>query len=321
MNFCPFVSTTLIFSENTIAPCYIFLAENVPLYLNKKLEETENINFKQRKTEINNILNDNQINLFSCNNCCNLTTKNLKNDKYNHFIFSLWNKTDIEYDFYKIIKQLYEEDMVDKENLKIEIQSKDFLTMSYLEQMISLFEEYGYKEIVFMMNKIVYLPIIEKSLSKGKASLYIIYGFKDNGKLVEKEYGPQHILRSYISTAKDKNSISIHYQLKKEYNDTEKDITTFIKRMYIIGINKIGFNLENKDISKWLNEPLPISNYPKKVRDLALLFFKEANKYNFYIEMDFREQTLVLKKLFKTHKKKEKKFISSIKNIFRIKDN
>ena len=323
MNFCPFVSTTLIFSEKNIAPCYIFLSEKVPLYLDKELEETENINFKQKKQEINDILNNEQTNSFSCQNCCNLTTKNLKNEKYDHFIFSLWNKTNFEYDIHKIIKQLYEDDMIDIENLKVEIQSKDFLTMDYLEQIIDLFEKYGYEEIIFMMNKVVYLPIIEKQLEKGKASLCIIYEYKNNGKLIEKEYGPQHILRSYISTAKNKNAISVHYQFKKDYNDNKKDIINFITIMYIIGINKISFNLENKDITKWLNEPLPLSSYPKKIKDLALLFFKTANKYSFYIDMNFREQTLVLKKIFKTYKKKEfkLKLIENIINLFNKKDN
>ena len=323
MNSCPFIDTTLIFSEKNVAPCYIFLSEKVPLYLNKEQDEIRNIDFRQRKNEINNILNSEKINHYSCKNCCNIITDNQFNGKYDHFIFSLWNKTDFEYDFIEIIKQLYEQDMIDRENLKIEIQSKDFLTMSYLARMISLFEEYGYKEIVFMMNKVVYLPIIEEMLSKGKSSLYINYDFKDTGKIVEKEYGPQHILRSYIATAKDKNAISVHYQLIKDFNDTEKDVVKFITTMYIIGINKISFNLENKDITKWLNEPLPLSNYPQKIRELALIFFKLARKYSFFIDLDFREQILVLKKIFKTYKnKKEKTTIwDNIKNMFKKEDN
>ena len=172
------------------------------------------------------------------------------------------------------------------------------------------------------MNKVVYLPIIEEMLSKGKSSLYIIYDFKDNGKITEKEYGPQHILRSYISTAKDKNAISVHYQLIKDFNDTEKDIVKFITTMYIIGINKISFNLENKDITKWLNGPLPLSNYPQKIRELTLVFFKLAKKYSFYIDLDFREQVLVLKKIFKTYKNKKKKTLfDNIKRILKKEDN
>ena len=322
MNSCQFIDTTLIFSEKNVAPCLIVESAIVPLYLNPETEEIENIDFKQRKNEIKSILNNEEISNFYCKTCRNLNTNNQLNSKYNYIILSLWSNYNFEYDIVKIIKRLYEQDLIDKENLKIKIHCKDIFKLSNLEQIISSFNKRGYKEITFIVDDTTYIPTIKESLKKGNASLQINIIFKDNEEFAVKNSEIQYALRSYIAAAKDKNAISVHYKLIENFNDTEKDITKFIKTMYMIGINKIGIKLDNKNIIKWLNGPLQNIDYTKRIRNLILIFFKLVNRYSFYIDMDFRAQALVLKKIFKTHKnKKENIFINKTKKLFIKKDN
>ena len=101
-----------------------------------------------------------------------------------------------------------------------------------------------------------------------------------------------------------------------DYNDNKKDIKNFINETFKIGINIIGLRLYYKDISSWINEPIPLPKCKKELGKLILYFFKMAKKYSFFLDMDYTEQNIVLKKIFRTNKQQNKSFTERIKKIF-----
>lgn len=306
MNFCPFIDTTLIFTEDCITPCYTNFFNEKPFYLNQNSKDIKNLNFIEKKEAINKIINSEEINKYPCKDCCHITQEETKFKKYNHFILSLWGNNSFNYDFFEIIKSIYNENMVDKENLIVEIQSGNLADFKELDKVISIFNQKGYKEIHFMINNVIYHPMIESILNDGKGYLYIIPNTRNN-ELKNRYSDVKNTLRRYLNAAKDKNAITIYYELIQGINDDKMQIIEFVNSMYTCGINKIALRLDNNDISKWLQAPMPLKDCPKHYASLILLFFKLCGKYSFYVDMNYKEQNIVFNKIFKSNKKQKKK--------------
>ena len=176
MNFCPFIDTTLIFTEEGITPCYSNFLDNKPVYLKISSQKPPKLNFQKKKEELYKIINSFRINRYSCKNCVHLLKEETKFKKYNHIIISLWQNKAFKYDFFEMIKTIYKADMVDKENLVIEIQSGNLAEFENLDKVISIFVQNGYKEIQFMINNVIYHPMVEKVLKEGKGlSVFFVH--------------------------------------------------------------------------------------------------------------------------------------------------
>ncbi len=314
MKTCKYINNTLIFTSDNITPCYSCFSNKAPFYFNFNIKEYENINFKEKKQEILKKINSENIKSFPCYKCCQLTEYEETPSKYTHIILSFWNNITLKYNIFDVILDLYKQNLLDTDNMLIEFQSGDIDNFKELNKLITLFEANGYKQINFFINNVKYRPIIDEILKQGKGNLSVIFDNRDKKHLSINYFSKT--LKMYIENAKDKNGIKIYYTLIKDCNDSKKDIKNFIESMYKIGINVIGLRLDYKDISNWINSAIPLYNCKKDFSDLILYFFRIAKKYSFYLDMDYTEQNIVLKKIFKTNKLQKKSFINKIKAFF-----
>ena len=314
MKACKYINNTLVFTSSNITPCYSCFQDQAPSYLKNNNESIENINFKEKKQEIIEEISSEKIKYIPCNDCCHLMEYETIQEQYNQIILSFWNNKPLKYNIFEVIQDLYEQHLLDTDNLIIEFQSGDIDNFRELNKLITLFEANGYKKISFLINNIVYRTYIDEILKQGKGTLSVILDYRNKQNSAPNIFSK--ILRMYIGNAKDKNSIKIYYTLIKNYNDTKKDIRNFVETMYKIGINIIGVRLDYQDISSWINKPIPLNNCKKDYSKLILYFFKIAKRYSFYLDMDYKEQNIILRKIFKTNKLQNKSFIERIKNFF-----
>lgn len=314
MKTCKYINDTLLFTPDNITPCYSCFSDKAPYYINFNFDEYENINFTIIKQTIINKINSNYVKDIPCNNCCQLIDCGEIPSKYNHIILNFWNNNPLKYNIFEVIQDLYKQSLLDINNLIVDFQSGDIDNFKELNKLISLFEANGYRTINFLINNVKYRPFIDEILKSGKGTLSIIYDFENKKHIDNNSFSK--VLRMYIGNAKDKNSIKIYYTLIMDYNDNKKDIKNFIVETFKIGINIIGLRLYYKDISNWINAPIPLQNCKKELNKLILYFFKIAKKYSFYLDMDYPEQNIILRKIFRTNKIQNKSFIKKIKKIF-----
>jgi len=316
MKSCKYIDTTLVFSNQNISPCYSCFQNDVPQYI----EDDKQTDFKERKQEIIKELNSNSKFEFPCKKCCHFQEDYDDTIKYSLIIFSFWDSAKPEYNIEEIITNLYNQDLIQRDNLTVEFHSSDIRNFRIFNRIIKIFEKNGYKEINFVLNNIIYHKAIEKILEKGKGSLSLIFDYKNNKNIVYLNHNSRKI-KQYLEKAKDKKAIKIYYTLDKNNKDTKLQIEQFIKQMYIIGINFLSLRLNNDNIIKWLNEPVPLKNCPKNLDKIILHFFELSKKYCFYSDMNYKEQNIVFNKIFKTKKILSFKYkIKQFLNSFRRKD-
>ena len=285
MKTCKYINNTLLFTPENITPCYSCFSDKAPSYINFNSEEYENINFDKIKRNILKKINSKDIKGIPCDTCCQIIDCEEIPSKYTHIILSFWNNDSLKYNIFEVIQDLYKKNLLDTDNLIIEFQCGDIDNFRELNKLITLFESNGYKTINFLINNVKYRPFIDEILKQGKGNLSIIYDFKDNNNFDNNVFSK--VLRMYICNAKNKNSIKIYYTLVMDYNDNKKDIKNFINETFKIGINIIGLRLYYKDISSWINEPIPLPKCKKELGKLILYFFKMAKKYSFFFRTIF----------------------------------
>ena len=314
MRTCKYINNILLFTPQNITPCYSCFSDKAPCYINFSAEKYEKINFEKIKKNIIEKINSKDIKGIPCDTCCQIIDCEEIPSKYTHIILSFWNNDSLKYNIFEVIQDLYKKNLLDTDNLIIEFQCGDIDNFRELNKLITLFEANGYKTINFLINNIKYRPYIDEILKQGKGTLSIICDFENKDRIDNSSYSK--ILRMYIGNAKDKNSIKVYYTLIKNCSDNIKDIKNFIETMFKTGINYIGLRLYYKDISNWINKTIPLNNCSKDYSKLILYFFKMAKKYSFYLDMDYKEQNIVLRKIFRTNKIQNKSFIKKIKKIF-----
>lgn len=179
------------------------------------------------------------------------------------------------YDIVPLIKQLYKQKLLDRENLTACIQGGDISVLKEFKPMIKEFLKNGVKSFYILSNNIVYQPIIKELIDKNKityttsldcATPEIYYKLKRVDKFKESVEN----LKKYAS-GKNPNCITVKYIVIEHINDNIKEAAKFIDLMNDIGISNIEFMLDNKyvmftDLDK---TPLP-SHYGE-----LYLFFKE----------------------------------------------
>lgn len=316
MKTCKYIDNILIFSEDKISPCYSISSEQAPLYAAKLHFGQENIDFEERYKQIISELSSDNIRNYPCNNCFQIfETDNLRT-KYNLIIVKNWENKSFEYDINIIIKNLYDNNLIDKEKLVVEFQCGDIRTARKFQKLISFLQENGIRKFRFLTNNLACDSLVEYLLSINKCEIYLTYNFKFIKEMKSKNAMVQ-ILRRYMDIAVDKNSINIYYNLIPYYNDNNRDIEQFIKLIYRAGVNYLSLRLNSKELNEWFNAPIPLE-CPYKLDKCILYFFKLCKSYSFHSDMSYEEQNIVLRKIFKTNKKVS--LYKRIKQIFRKKD-
>ena len=187
-----------------------------------------------------------------------------------------WAQKSKKYDMLPILKELYKNDLLDKDHLVVVFQGGDISVLKEFKSLVQEFLKNGVKEFQFLTNNIVYQPLIKKLIDVDKAFLYtsLDCGCKETYKKikrVDKFDSCVKNLRKY-SSGKANPPIIVKYILVENYNDNKTEIDSFMDLMADIGIKTVEFQLDNK---YGLFTDLEKNPLPKHYGEL-FLHFKEA---------------------------------------------
>ena len=336
MKVCSEIYNTIAFNLDDITPCCVAGIGFPPLY--SEFNEAENIDYSQKQNEMLKIINSEEIKNYKCKDCCYVKENNnsLINSKYKLIVIRHWTACNCDciycnikgmgsgilpkYNPYGIIKKLYENNLIDKENLEVHFQGGDIGVLKEFTQLVELFEEYGYKRIDFCTNNIIYQPIIERIIAKNKGtlSLSLDCGSKNTYlkiKQVDKFNKYIENLKKYINCTEYKNSIIVNYIIVKGINDNKKEISKFLNLMEKIGVSNVGLRLDYNYANSWISKQVPLNDCPDNLDKLILYFFKLAKKKNIKLDMSCFEQNGTILKVFRTNKilRKKMSFTDKIK--------
>ncbi len=176
------------------------------------------------------------------------------------------------YDVLKFINELYDNNLIDTQNLYIDFQGGNISCLKNHEDIIHTFLTRGVGTIYIPTNNIVYMPIIERLLAakKGELCTALDSGCRETYlkiKQVDKFDKSVENLKKYIVKAGN-DSIIIKYIIVNGYNDNMEEIKKFMNLMVEIGIKIIVLDIDYRDIiDKAFTIPkhyYEISDYVKK---------------------------------------------------------
>lgn len=273
--FCDELNKTLTCMNGNIMSCCS--GRTAPIYYqNYKGEKITKENFLKLKEEIFNLMDEENIDKTPCKGCFYLRERN-ENDKisetFNMINVSHWvqcncgciycarhNETRGEittktiksyyYDFLPVLKQLYKENLIDKENLTVCIQGGDISILKEFEPIIKEFLKQGIKKFDILSNNINYKPIIKKLLDKDLTTYNtsLDCGTRETFKKIKKVDKFNDCIKNLkkYARSKHKENISVKYILLEHFNDNKEEITSFVNLMEEIGIKNIEFMLDYK---------------------------------------------------------------------------
>ena len=219
----------------------------------------------------------------------------LNDDFYSKIIFQDFDFSDKK-TFDKIcskIIDLYSQNLLDKKNLVLKINTLSLDLMENFDELINILETNGYSHIELVDKQLSSSHLVEKLLKEDKA---VLCAKLDYGENLDDERLKN--LRNYLNCAKDKRNIIVHCVIR-DLNSTNFDcIDNFIKLMYRIGINVIGLRVDEKYLQS-------DEIFSKGVTDLFINFFKKSKQYSFFIDMQSSEQNTFLRNIIK-HQNNEK---------------
>lgn len=327
MKYCEHLNHTLCFNLNEIVPCCVVNSNGAPEYYNiyKNTEEYfNNIDIAKLQSEFIDLLNSEKLENYTCSKCIflkDVEEKEAENRSINNIFLRFWTECNCDcvycdntrdkifgsaaqYSPYKLIKKLYEENKIDAKNFVVRVQGGDLSVLPDFEDYMALFNKFGFKEIHFSTNNVVYQKSIEEVLRQGKGSLNVSLDCSTREtykKIKQVDYFDTVIknLYKYISEVGHADHITIHYIVVKGYNDNKKEINGFLKLMQKIGIKNIGIRIDHKDLDYYIRGQVPAENIIH-YQNLIKLFYEKANELGFRIDGDVCiEQNFVLKETAK----------------------
>lgn len=298
MKYCEHIAHTLSFNKCDVLPCCTACSYEAPKYYNSKVESLnliDNVDIDEKQKQMLEILNSDALEQYSCKDCEFLKEKTTEeneeteedNKKINTIYIRQWHIESYEdevqfshplnYNAYNLLKKLFEQGKFDTENLVIKIQAENNENPDELEGILSIFEQYGFKELHFTTRNTVYKPTIERLIknNSGSVNIKFIAGTKETYlNIVEKDEFDAIIenTKNYYTNIANPAGICAHYVLIKDKNDNKEEIDKFLSLMSDMKIGSIGLLFDNPD------EKNPVlSNY----------FYQEAEKYCFSIDPSF----------------------------------
>lgn len=284
-----------------------------PVYLdNYKGEKIDWEAFKAVKRHAFALMNKENISKLPCEGCFFLhprTENDVVSDKFNLLNLSHWTQCNCgciycarmddsrgeittkkqkstRYDMLPVLKQLYKNELLDRENLTVVFQGGDISVLKEFEPLVKECLKNGVKRFDILTNNIVYQPIIKKLIDKDKAFLYtsLDTGNKETYKKlkrVDKFEDCVNNLRKY-SKNKPNPPIVVKYILVHHFNDNKEEIIRFMDLMSDIGIKIVEFQLDNK---YGLFTDLDTNPLPSHYGELFLLFKEECEKRNITLQL------------------------------------
>ena len=304
--FCDELNNTLALFHEGIRTCCS--GHNGPFYFtpyqNEKIIKEDFLNYKK---SFFSLLTEENISKSKCQNCFFLREKKQTDtisDKYKMLHISHWTHCNCGciycarmqnskgiittkkqkseyYDILPVIKQLYKQELLDKDNLEVCVQGGDISVLKEFEPMIKEFLKKGIKSFNILSNNIVYQPIIRKLLELRKANFMtsLDCGCAETYRKLKRVDKFDDCIKNIKKYAKgfDYPPICIKYIVVEHINDNIEEIDKFINLVSSLGITSVEFMIDNK----WsLFTDLEKTPFPKHYIELYEFFKKSCKEKN-----------------------------------------
>ena len=303
--FCAELNDTLTCFHDKITSCCS--SPNGPIYIQNY--NGKNFDFeilKQKKLEFFSLFNEENIKDSPCYGCFSLrkrTPEDLITTKYKMLHVSHWTHCNCGciycarmkdshgkithrkekseyYDMLPVVKQLYKNDLLDRENLIVCIQGGDISVLKEFDKLVKEFMKQGLKQFYFLSNNINYQPIIKKLLDQNKASYTTSLDCASRDlyyklKRVDKFDESVKNLRKYAK-GNQNPPITVKYIIVEHLNDNIQEMKNFVDLMVNCGIYNIELMIDNKYV---LCDHSKVS-IPKHYGELYLFFKDYCKKQN-----------------------------------------
>lgn len=187
------------------------------------------------------------------------------------------------YDVLKFINELYDNDLIDRENLYIDFQGGNISCLKNHEEIIQTFLSRGVGTIYIPTNNIIYMPIIEKLLKSGKGELCTALdcGSRETYlkiKQVDKFDKSVENIKKYIQNAGN-DKIIIKYIIVNGYNDNLDEFKKFLDIMINLNVKIVVLDIDYRDI---IDKSFTI---PKHYYDIVHYAEETCKKHNIDLGM------------------------------------
>ncbi len=315
MNYCSELNNVLTFFPDTIRSCCV-LGNIGPVYFENYNGNIKEFNFellkKKKKKFFSDLENGNYDNI-PCINCIYKKEKG-ENDKFSEqfelIYLNNWTQCNCGcfycdrltyskgkitkgkvrseyYDALPIIKGLYKNNLLNRNNLRIVFHGGDLSVLKEFEPLVKLFLKEGVSKIDFSTNNIIYQPIISKCLKNRIASLNMALdsGSRETYKKIKKVDKYNDVIKNlkrYVKESKQDNpEINVKFIILKGMNDTEEEITKFIETMVNIGIKRVSLHIEHRYAIELFEKKVEL---PQNYKKLINLFFDLSKKNQLYFD-------------------------------------
>ena len=193
------------------------------------------------------------------------------------------------YDFLPLLKNLYKNKMLDRNNLTVFIQGGEISVLKEFESMVKEFLKQGVKEFYILSNNIKYMPVVKKLLDMGNTRFVtsLDCGSREMYKKIKRvDYFDDFIsnLKKYVKSKKPEK-VHVKYIVVENVNDNKEEITKFINLMADTGIKTVEFMIDNEYLLFTNLDQTPL---PVHYKELYLHFEDLCKKNN--INMNFGDR-------------------------------
>ena len=189
------------------------------------------------------------------------------------------------YDILNFINELYDMDVIDRENLYVDFQGGNISCLKNYQEIVQIFLDRGVGTIYFPTNNIVYMPIIEKLLvmKKGIFCTALDAGCRETYlkiKQVDKFDKSINNLKRYIASVCNEpiiiDNIIVKYIMVNGYNDNLEEFSKFLYLMKEIKVKTIVVDINYLDIIRHT------FTIPKHYYDIVNFAKEFCNSNNMY---------------------------------------
>lgn len=298
-----------------------------PVYFDKY--RGENIDwkaFKQFKIDSFALLNDENIDKSPCNGCFFLREKTNEDTvvpSYKMLNISHWTQCNCGciycarmndshgkisyksekseyYDMLPLLKQLYKENLLNREKLMVSIQGGDISVLKEFENIVKECLKNGVYSFDILSNNIKYQPIIKHLLDLNKTHFTTALDCADREmyyklKRVDKFNDSVNNLKKYAKSKHPENVI-VKYIIIEHINDNIETITNFVNLVSNIGLSCIELMIDNKYT---LFADLDKTPLPEHYKELYCTFKQLCKEKNINLQLWSKTQYMVDKYLLK----------------------
>lgn len=322
--FCDELNNALTFFHDKIMSCCT--GQIGPVYIeNYKGEKINWDEFRNVKFNAFKLLNSEDIEKTGCKNCFFLREKT-ENDKINPRFKTLsinhWTNCNCGciycsrmdsslgkidkrvqksqfYDLLPVLKELYNQDLIDREHLTVSIQGGEISVLKEFPDLVKEFIKHGAGNFQIFSNNIIYQPIVKKLLEEDKVyyttsldcgSEEVYYKIKR----VKKFKDSINNLKKYVKGI-EYPKIIVKYIVLENINDNKEEILKFINLMELIKIRRVEFAIDYKYVLFTDLDKIPL---PKHYGELYLNMKELCEKKGIQLDIWAKTENILNKYIF-----------------------